>query len=129
MLVVNVLVVDTSVWISYFRGDDFPDLDSGLKEARVFLPPVVVSELLSGKMPEKKRDQLSLFLKELPLCQHDFEHWAAVGTLRGKLLRHGISVSTPDAHVACCALDLDGYLLSQDGVFKKIARHSPLKLL
>jgi hypothetical protein len=33
-------------------------------------------------------------------------------------------ISTPDAHVAQCAIDLDGILLSFDRVFRAAARHS-----
>lgn len=40
----------------------------------------------------------------------------------------GLSVSTPDAHVAQCALDMAGVLLATDGVFRRIAGTSRLKL-
>jgi hypothetical protein len=40
----------------------------------------------------------------------------------------GVSVSTPDAHVAQCALDTDGDLLAEDHVFEKIAGVVPLRL-
>ncbi|MEW6055793.1 MAG: PIN domain-containing protein, partial [Bdellovibrionota bacterium] len=45
----NVLVVDTSVWISYFAGKPLSDLDLALKEGRVHLSPVVLAELLSAR--------------------------------------------------------------------------------
>jgi hypothetical protein len=37
-------------------------------------------------------------------------------------------VSTPDTHVAQCALDVGAELLTEDRIFKKIARHQPLRL-
>ena len=125
----NVLIVDTSTWIEYFKGKAKDDLDLALQESRVYLPPLVVAELLSGKMPSDKRKQLSDFLRELPLCKIDFEHWARVGLLRNKLLSAGYSISTPDVHVARCALDLNGYLVSEDFIFSKIAKSISLKLL
>jgi hypothetical protein len=39
-----------------------------------------------------------------------------------------LSVSTPDAHVAQCALDRDGLLLSHDAVFVRIAHLVPLRV-
>jgi predicted nucleic acid-binding protein len=40
----------------------------------------------------------------------------------------GLSVSTPDAHVAQCAIDTGGVLLTEDRVFEKIAKVVPLRL-
>jgi maltooligosyltrehalose trehalohydrolase len=51
-----------------------------------------------------------------------------VGELRGHLGARGVSVSTPDAHVAQCAIDRDAFLLSRDAIFRLVAKHSPLKL-
>lgn len=68
------------------------------------------------------------FLGDLELADTPFTHWTAVGHLRSMLAARGLAVSTPDAHVAQCALDLDGILLSQDGVFGKIADVTPLRV-
>lgn len=125
----NVLVVDTSAWISYFEGKPAPDLDLALKEGRVFLPPVVLAELLSARLKEGERASLEEFLRELPLCENSFEHWARVGELRAKCASKGLNISTPDAHVAQCCLDLDGYLLSEDRIFRKLRSVAPLRWL
>lgn len=125
----NVLVVDTSTWISYFKGKKNDDLDLALQEARVYLPPIVIAELLSGKMKNHEKTQLKDFLSELPICLSDFDHWARVGDLRASLLKQGLTVSTPDAHIAQCALDLKGYLLTEDTIFQKISHEIELKLL
>ncbi len=121
----DVIVVDTSSWISYLKGNENDDLDSALQEGRVYLSPVVLAELVSGKMEENKRSDLVHFLRDLPLCLNDFDHWLRVGIFRANLLSKGLTVSTPDAHVAQCALDLKGYLMSEDLVFKKIKPYFP----
>jgi hypothetical protein len=126
---VNVIVVDTSVWISFFSGKTFKDVEMALKEGRIHLPPIVLAELLSAKLTKSEKTDLIAFLDELPLCVCDFEHWIRVGELRGHLLRKGISISTPDAHVAQCALDLEGYLATEDKIFSKISDRINLKLL
>lgn len=51
-----------------------------------------------------------------------------VGELRAGLLVHGLQVSTPDAHVAQCALDLDAELLTEDAVFRRVAKYTALHL-
>lgn len=124
----NALVVDTSSWISYFKGKHTEDIDEALKDGRVYLPPLVASELLSGSLKPIERSKLRDFLKELPLCENDFDHWVRVGELRSGLFAQGISISTPDAHIAQCALDLKCRLLSEDSIFGKISHSTLLKL-
>ena len=126
---VSALVVDTSSWVTYFAHTSPSVIDEALAEGRVYLPPIVAAELLSGKMNVRQRAQLESFLLDLPLCEHDLEHWMRVGRLRAHLFLKGISVSTPDAHVAQCALDLKADLLSEDHVFFKIAQKTSLRLL
>ena len=55
-------------------------------------------------------------------------HWFRVGKLRATLRARGLSVSTPDAHVAQCAIETGGVLLTEDRVFEKIAKLVPLRL-
>jgi predicted nucleic acid-binding protein len=125
---VSVLAVDTSIWIDFFRGEALPDLERSLEQGLVLLPPIVGAELLSSPLPARKRNALVDMLQDLPLAPTPFEHWVSVGMLRAKLLRVGVSVSTPDAHVAQCAIDCDGALWSRDKIFALIAKHAPLRL-
>ncbi|MEO6325552.1 MAG: PIN domain-containing protein [Thermoanaerobaculia bacterium] len=124
----SALVVDTSSWISYFAGRGSPLVDDALADGRVHLPAVVAAELLSGKLNARERADLEDLLSDLPLCGTDLPHWFRVGGLRASLLPRGISVSTPDAHVAQCALDLGASLLTEDRVFGLIARHTKLSI-
>jgi predicted nucleic acid-binding protein len=88
----------------------------------------VVSELLSAKLSLGDRRALQSMLVELPLCSCPFEHWVKVGELRALCSKKGFKVSTPDAHVAQCAIDLNAYLSSEDKIFTKIAGIAPLRL-
>jgi predicted nucleic acid-binding protein len=51
-----------------------------------------------------------------------------VGELQGRLAEKGVAVSTPDAHVAQCALDRNALLLARDDVFRRIAKETSLRL-
>jgi len=140
------LVFSREGFTSYFVLLDFQQqaLDNALQEGRVFLSPVVAAELMSGHLTKAKQGELANFLRDLPLCDADVEHWLRVGILRSQLARKGLSVSTPDAHVAHahvahahvahahvaqCAIDLDGYLLTEDKIFKRLAKPWGLRLL
>ncbi len=124
----SALVIDTSSWISYFAGRGPDWIEDALGESRVHLPPMVAAELLSGPMTARQRDALKSLLADLPLCPTDLQHWFRVGKLRNRLLAKGLAVTTPDAHIAQCALDLVAELLTEDAIFTLIARHHPLHL-
>jgi len=125
---VSALVVDTSSWIAWLAGGGSPLITGALEEGRVHLPVVVAAELLSGRLDAPERTELQDLLSDLPAIGLDVEHWFRVGKLRSQLRALGVSVSTPDAHVAQCALDADGDLLAEDRVFEKIAGVVPLRL-
>lgn len=122
------VVVDTSVWIEFFAGRPAERLDDALRLGAVVLSPVVVAELLSGARHAHDRAALLDLLADLPLHPTPFAHWVAVGDLRAILRRRGLSVSTPDAHVAQCAIERDALLLSNDAMFRRIAKLSALQL-
>lgn len=125
----SAIVADTSEWIEYFAGRSATELDHALAAGRAVVPPIVVAELLSGARTAKDRARLEDLLRDIVLPVDPFTHWARVGKLRGMLRAGGLSVSTPDAHVAQCALDLDAPLLSRDRAFTKIAQLTTLRLL
>jgi predicted nucleic acid-binding protein len=125
---VSALVVDTSSWIAWLAGGGSPLIAEALDEARVQLPVVVAAELLSGRLEDAERAELQEMLEDLAPPGTDLDHWFRVGRLRAMLRARGLSVSTPDAHVAQCALDVGGLLLTEDQVFAKIAEIAPLRL-
>jgi predicted nucleic acid-binding protein len=125
---VSALVVDTSSWIAWLAGGGSSLVDEALEEGRLHLPVIVAAELLSGRLDASERAELQDMLSDLPAVGTDPEHWFRVGKLRAELRAKGLSVSTPDAHVAQCAIDTGGVLLSEDRVFEKIARVLPLRV-
>jgi predicted nucleic acid-binding protein len=123
------LVVDTSAWIDFFHGVSVPLLEDALALGSVVLSPLVLAELVSGTREDADRNALVDLLEDLPLHETGRDHWIRVGELRRALARKGAAVSTPDAHVAQCALDRVAPLLSRDSVFSRIARTTPLRLV
>ena len=122
------IVVDTSVWIEFLVEGSAPDLEDALAHRAVVVAPIVVAELVSGARRPNERAAIADLVADLHIHPTPVDHWVRVGELRRELRSHGVSVSTPDAHVAQCALDIDGVLLTRDRIFDHIARHSPLRL-
>jgi predicted nucleic acid-binding protein len=125
---VSVLFVDTSVWVEFFRGAPLPALEDALRDGLVVLAPIVAAELLSAPLSKAERRSLASFLEDLPLHPTPLEHWLAVGALRAQLSKKGLSVSTPDAHVAACAIEAGAALWSTDAIFRRVAKASSLRL-
>ncbi len=125
----NGIVVDTSVWIDYFNGDSFPTVDNALKEGAVLLSPVVLAELLSAKLNTSARKQFLSFLEELKFIECGFSHWVRVGELRYLFARKGITISTPDAHIAQVCIDEGCSLISRDKIFLQMSKVVKLKLV
>jgi predicted nucleic acid-binding protein len=125
---VSGVVVDTSVWIDFFAGRPVPSLEDALAQGSVILSPLVVAELVTGARRSRDRDSITGLMRELPLHETPLDHWVRVGDLRRQLRGRGLAVSTPDAHVAQCALDRDALLLSRDAVFHRIAAIGKLRL-
>ena len=123
-----VVIVDTAVWIDYLEGADIPIIDQCLNEGRLLLPPLVLAELMSGKPKPGHEKYFVQLLETLPLHSCPRSHWMAVGRLRQKLASKGLNVSVPDAHVAQCAIDLDGELFSHDKIFEKMLSLCTLRL-
>ena len=121
------VVVDTSVWIDFFAGKPADELEEALSDGTAVIPPIVVAELVSGASAHQ-RVVIGELLQDAPVHATPLDHWIRVGDLRRELARKGVVVTVPDAHVAQCALDRDGVLLSRDAVFSRIARHTALRL-
>ena len=103
-------------------------LEDALRDGVVILAPVVAAELLSAPLPGARRTELEAFLTDLELAPTPYEHWARVGRLRASAGARGLALSTPDAHVAQCALDAGAVLLTRDRVFASLSRVVPLRL-
>jgi predicted nucleic acid-binding protein len=125
---VSAVVADTSVWIEFLAGRRAPELEAALAHGGVALPPVVIAELVSGARKPADRAAIVDLVAELPVHEASVDHWIRVGELRRKLLDRGVTVSTPDAHVAQCALDRDAVLLTRDRIFTRIARVTKLRV-
>jgi predicted nucleic acid-binding protein len=125
---VSGVVADTSAWIDFLAGRPVPLLEDALAQAAVVLPPVVVAELVSGARRAADRRAIEALVRELPIHETPLEHWIKVGELRRAARDRGVSVSTPDAHVAQCALDRNAILLSTDAIFARIASMTTLRL-
>jgi len=126
-----VVLVDTSVWVEFFRKPSRVDLPTvvDLDEVVTCLP--VLQEVLQGFREEAAfalaRDaMLALPMVEAPLQQEVFEE--AVGLYR-RARTQGLTVrSSVDCLIAACALRHGLTVLHRDRDFGFLAQVSPLRV-
>ena len=122
------VIVDSSVWIAYLNGEPLRDVERALAANALFLPGMVVAEVLSGDLTIDQRRTFGELLQDYPVLRTTLAHWISLGELRRTLRRRGINVTLPDAHVAQCALDRGALLLTRDDIFSLIATHTALRV-
>ncbi len=122
------MLVDSSVWIDYFRaGRHAPDLEALLDENRIVTNDLILAELIPALQLQRQTRLINL-LRELerePL-QPD---WDEIVRLQTTCLRHGINgVGIPDLLIAQHAMQNDLQLKARDRHFRQLASHAPLQM-
>lgn len=129
------LFVDTSVWSLALRRDPpvrgaevgmlIQALDSG---ETVLTTGLVLQELLQGFAGPKSRDRIVERFSALPLIAPDREDHIRAAVLRNQCRRAGMQIGTIDALLAQLCLRHDLVMLTADDDFRRIAKHSTLKV-
>jgi hypothetical protein len=117
------ILVDTSVWIDFFRSADSPHslhLKQLLREERVILQGLVLAEVIQGIRTQKESGIVKRALQKLPYIEMTREAWEKAGEISASLLRKGITIPLSDVIVASCALSEGLEIFTLDSHFKKI---------
>ncbi len=127
------VLLDSSIWIRYFRRAGSPDLLSEVQEAitgrRVAICSVVTTELLRGCRDDEAFDSLREMLLGLVQVPVDAGIWEQAARLGYDLRRHGLPLSLPDLVIAQCAISSGRTLWHADRVFERVKQHTPLQTL
>ena len=111
------IAADTSSFVAFFsdeKGLDVEAVDEALRSKQVILPPVVLSELLSGKNLPKETEVL---LKSIELLEITDGYWMRVGELRRSLLLLGRKARLADTMIAQSCMDHRTPLITRDSDF------------
>ena len=127
------ILVDTSVWIDFFRGKAAPEADwlaSALSsEENLCTCGIVLTEVLQGVLDDREHTRVMnkmIPLIYLPLSMQGFELAARIyrkARKEGKTVRHSV-----DCMIAACAIEHRVPLLQRDRDFEVIAGVSSLRI-
>lgn len=126
------MIVDTSVWIDFFRNpasEDNGKLEELIRDTnRTAICGLILQEILQGirgRQPFELTRQRLLFL---PYLEAPREVHLLAASLYRDLRGKGITVPSTDTAIAAVAIHNGFPLFTHDSHFAQIARHSELKL-
>jgi predicted nucleic acid-binding protein len=126
------VLVDTSVWISYFREGSpviSEKVDRLLAGAEVCVPKIVLAELIQGAKSEREISTIEDFFDAFAILDESQDTWMRAGKLSRKLKSRGKSIHLLDCYVAVIAQENACAILTLDDHFKEIQKVMPLDLI
>jgi hypothetical protein len=129
------LFVDTSVWSLAFRRNSPSSTPEVRELARalgsgeaIVTTGLVLQELLQGFAGPRADEDILARFAALPILVPERRDHIEAAALRNACRRGGVQIGTIDALLAQLCIHHDLTILTADGDFRGIARHSPLKL-
>jgi len=117
------VVVDTAVWIDYFRNARSRHNDELVKlidDGRAAYVGVVFAELLRGRRSQEERDRLERQLRGATFVEMTKASWRRAGVVSSDLESRGQPIPMTDVFIAALALEGDHELLTRDRHFERI---------
>jgi predicted nucleic acid-binding protein len=126
----TLVLVDTSVWVDFFRGDKAARgrLDALLRDGLAGVCGPTFAEVVSGASSGPEMQRLALLLRALPWLELVEDAWSRVAEVRFTLARAGVAASLVDILIALTAFETGAVLLTRDRDFARIQRVVPLSL-
>jgi predicted nucleic acid-binding protein len=119
------IAADSSSLVSFLNeeeGSDVLQLLQAIQSGQLVLPPIVVTEVLSGT------STLEAILPSLALLDLQDGYWQRAGANRRMLKDKGLKAKLGDALIAQSCIDHHVPLITRDGDFRHFAKYCGLKL-
>ena len=122
------VLIDSSVWVAYFRGvGDVTTVDWLIEEGLIVTNDLILAELTPPLLVRGERKLVSL-LREIECVPLTLD-WDRIIEMQVICLRNGINkVGIPDLIIAQHAIQNNLALFSLDKHFVFLGRHMPLNL-
>jgi predicted nucleic acid-binding protein len=126
----SLAVVDTSCWISFFRGDASAGrrVDPLLAGGTAAVTGPIVAEVLSGAGTRGEYEHLKELFDGLERLADPSDLWDRVAETRYALARRGYQAALIDLTIAITCHETGDTLVTRDRDFRAIARAIPLEL-
>ena len=116
------VIVDTSIWIEYFKNTltDIQYIENGLSDGFVHITGPVISELLQGAKTQQDYDMLSKCIGAVPYLECCYEDWINAGRISFQLRKEGKTIPLTDIVIAIVAIRNKAQIYTLDHYFNEI---------
>jgi len=125
------ILIDTSVWIEYFRNRSSNisnKVDETLSKKEVFVPKIVIAELIQGAKSEREVSIIRDFLEAFNIIDQKEDTWFKAGELSFSLKKKGKMVNLTDCYIAVIAQEHNCQIFTLDEHFKEIQKSLNIRL-
>jgi hypothetical protein len=126
------ILVDTSIWIDYFKNKSSPiadTVDDMLSRDEVYVPKIVVAELLQGAKSEREVSVIEEFIDAFHIIDQGEDTWIKAGKLSFALKRKGKNINLSDCYIAVIAQEHDCHIFTLDGHFAEMGEVVDINLI
>lgn len=128
----NRVLIDTSIWIAFLKENNqaFSEkVDRILTEAEIFVPKVVMAELIQGAKSEKEISVIGEFINAFRIIDQTQNTWMEAGRLSNSMKKKGTTIHLMDCYIAVQAIENHCRVFSLDEHFELIQSFTKLKLV
>ena len=126
------ILIDTSVWIDYFNGRDSSaaqQTDNILDTAEVYVPMVVIAELIQGAKTQKEIAVIKEFLDAFHIIDHSKSTWIEAGELSFSMKQKGRTINLTDCYISIIARENACKIFTMDKHFTEIKKFIDIEVL
>lgn len=127
------VLIDTSIWIAYLQArapKHIAELvDEHLSMSDIYVPKIVIAELIQGAHSEKDLAVIREFLEAFHVIGEGEDTWFKAGNLSYALKKKGKTVNLADCYIAVMAKEHDCSVMTLDKHFHDIQKQTGLRLI
>ncbi|MCK4645183.1 MAG: PIN domain-containing protein [Candidatus Aminicenantes bacterium] len=126
------ILIDTSIWIDYFQNKSSiisEKVDKILSENEVFVPKIVIAELILGAKSEKEISIIEDFLDAFHIVDQKEDTWLKAGRLSYDLKKKGKTINILDCYIAAMAQEHECKIFTLNRHFKEIQSIADISLI
>lgn len=126
------VLIDTSIWIDYFKNKNLSlsrRVDDILNTADVYVPRIVIAELIQGAKSDKEISVIEEFIGAFNIVDQQQDTWIRAGKLSNSLKKKGITVNLTDCYIALITTENYCRIFTLDEHFKNIKKILSIDLI
>ena len=126
------ILIDSSIWIDYFQNKSSSisgKMDKILSEDEVYIPRIVIAELIQGAKSEKEISIIEDFLDAFHIIDQKEDTWLKAGRLSYDLKKKGKNINLLDCYITIIAQEYGCKIFSLNRHFKEIKSIADISLI